>query len=360
MHYPPFDNIREGVSAILISFLDYERERLATIAPEAESLASILKDFLEGGKCLRPMFVHAGALAAAGELDTTTAHDIAQLGAAVELVQAAALIHDDVLDHSPTRRGRPAIHIAAERDHEARSLMGSAEDFGVANAVILGDLTLALAHELASSAFLGADDRAHFHALCTEVMAGQYLDILSQADAISSTASPADSARLVTRWKTVSYTVHRPLLLGATHCGASAELLDALGAFALPAGEAFQLRDDLDGVFGNETVLGKSTTSDILEGKRTMLLALAEERASEAERTVLEATVGNPHATAENVARVREIMEATGARAKVEALIRSREDDARGALSQKLSPLSSSTACANLDALVRMLARTGR
>ncbi len=360
MHHPPFDNVRESVTAILARFLASERENLGVLAPETAVLSSKLTEFLEGGKCLRPMFVHAGALAAAGELDEATHHDIAQLGAAVELVQAAALIHDDVLDHSPTRRGRPAIHVAATAEHKTRGLQGNADDFGVATAVILGDLALSLAHQLASQAFAGTEDRAHFHALCSEVMAGQYLDILNQAGAITSTPTSADSARLVTRWKTVSYTVHRPLMIGATRCGATKALLDALSAYALPAGEAFQLRDDLDGVFGDESSLGKSTNSDILEGKRTMLLALTENRARDLDRSVLQATVGNPEATAEDVTRVRDIMESTGARADVEALIRSREDEARAALDKRLASLTSREASDNLHALLRKLARTGR
>ena len=360
MQHPPFDDVRESVTAVLTRFLQSEQETLATLAPEPAALSSKLEGFLEGGKCLRPMFVRAGALAAAGDLDDTTEHDIAQLGAAVELVQAAALIHDDVLDHSPTRRGRPAIHVAATAQHEKHNLKGNAEDFGVATAVILGDLALSLAHQLASSAFAGEADRAHFHALCAEVMAGQYLDILNQAGAITSTDSAATSARLVTRWKTVSYTVHRPLMIGATRCGASPELLTALSDYALPAGEAFQLRDDLDGVFGDESALGKSTSSDILEGKRTMLLAFTEEGSTEAERRVLAATVGNPQATAEEVSRVRDIMESTGARESVEGLIRTREDNARDVVARELSTLTSRKACELLDSLVRQLARTGR
>lgn len=360
VHHPPFDDVRESVTTTLTRFLETEGDNLGAIAPEAADLAALLAGFLEGGKCLRPMFVHAGACAANPSLGAADANDVATLGAAVELVQAAALIHDDVLDHSPTRRGRPAIHAAATHAHEARNLAGSAEDFGIATAVILGDLALALAHQLASHAFAGADDRAHFHALCAEVMAGQYLDILNQSGAITSTKSATDSASLVTRWKTVSYTVHRPLMIGATRCGASPALLDSLGAYARPAGEAFQLRDDLDGVFGDEAALGKSTSSDIREGKRTILLALAQERAGETDRSVLAATVGNPDADTESIERVREIMTATGARESVENLIRQREDDAREVIANELSSLTSNESCELLDSLVQKLARTDR
>ncbi|MDO5646087.1 MAG: polyprenyl synthetase family protein [Dermabacter sp.] len=344
--------VRDSVTRTLTDLLAAERTRLGSIAPELGGFVDVLGDFLVGGKYLRPQCVAIGALAAGARLDSPDGEAIATLGAAVELVQAAALMHDDVIDHSPTRRGRDAVHVAAANDHARAGHAGSSSDFGIATAVVLGDLSLSLSEQVAQRVLRGEADRAQFDALRTEVMAGQYLDILNQAGALASAPSAHEAALTVIRWKTVPYTFLRPLLLGATHAGASDALAQALADLAIPLGTAFQLRDDLLGVFGDERATGKSASGDITEGKRTTLLAYAEAHADAEGRLALAAAVGHADASPAQIEAARQVMITSGARAHVEAHVRELEAEARAVLETAIDPLAEAEAVGELDALI--------
>lgn len=344
--------VSDHVNTALSDCLASHRSVLAAHADELGQFVDALEQFCQGGKFLRPQFVAVGALMATDNALTIFADTLPRLGAAVELVQAAALIHDDLIDHSDTRRGRPSVHCAAEAFHKEANLAGSAEDFGAATAVVLGDLALTIAEQLASTALSSHTDREQFNLLRTEVMAGQYLDVLNQAQGLRSPGSAAASATAVTRWKTVPYTVQRPLLIGATHAGAHQKVIDVLHELSVPLGTAFQLRDDLLGVFGDERETGKPASGDITEGKRTVLLAYAEERATDTERAQLRAAVGNPGAHDDAIARAREIFDSTGARALVESQIAELADDTRAILDERLAPLVPEQSVAVLDELM--------
>lgn len=344
--------VSSHVTSALGGFLAQQRAPLHAHAPELGEFIDLLHNFVGGGKLLRPRFVAVGALAVGKESFREHENSLARVGAAVELVQAAALIHDDLIDHSPTRRGRPSVHIAAADTHRTRHLSGKAADFGTATAVILGDLALSFSEQLAHTALTGSRDRAQFDALRTEVMAGQYLDVLNQADGLSSFPDTESAAMAVIRWKTVPYTVERPLLLGATHVGAHEDLCAALEEFSVPLGTAFQLRDDLLGVFGDETHTGKPTSGDITEGKRTVLLAHAWQHSRESQRDVLRDAVGLAHASPDHVAAAREIMVETGSRAYVERLVREHAERSRDILDGKLRTLATEEALDALDALI--------
>ncbi|WP_114856341.1 polyprenyl synthetase family protein [Brachybacterium sp. YJGR34] len=313
------------------------RRHLEDISPEAATLADALGGYLDGGKLLRPRFCFWGAVAA---LDAEPSADqldaLARCGAAIELVQAAALMHDDVIDHSPVRRGRPALHVEAAARHRGGALRGSPEDYGIGVAIVLGDLALSWAEQLAAPVTDGGSRssraREEFDALRTEVMAGQYLDILHQAGGFDSAPDREQAALSVIRWKTVPYTVQRPVRLGAALMGASDPVLETLGDWAIEVGTAFQLRDDLLSVVGDQDETGKPIGGDIVEGKRTVLLARTEAAADAAGRALLESVVGRSDATPEQITSVHALMRSTGAVASVAEEVRSRAARAQAIL----------------------------
>ncbi|GAA1330450.1 polyprenyl synthetase family protein [Brachybacterium rhamnosum] len=349
----------QALDAQLVAAIAQSRERtfaahrahLGAVAPEAEELVGVVEDYLAGGKLLRPRFCFWGGIAALDRApDEDEVSRLAALGTAIELVQAAALMHDDVIDHSPTRRGRPALHVEAATSHRERGLDGSAADFGIATAIVLGDLALSWSEQLAAEvASPGAGPRpaaaaVEFARLRTEVMSGQYLDVLHQAGGFTSAPSEEEAALAVIRWKTVPYTVLRPVRAGAALMGAGAEALELLSTWAAEIGTAFQLRDDLLSVVGDADATGKPIGGDVAEGKRTVLLARTVAATDAAGRRLLERTVGRPDAAAEDVTAVQELMVRTGA---VDSVVR----DVRAAAERARSILSRAAECGELGAL---------
>ncbi|QCR54189.1 geranylgeranyl pyrophosphate synthase [Brachybacterium sp. SGAir0954] len=339
----------QALDAQLVAAIAQSRERtfaahrahLGAVAPEAEELVGVVEDYLAGGKLLRPRFCFWGGIAALDRApDEDEVSRLAALGTAIELVQAAALMHDDVIDHSPTRRGRPALHVEAATSHRERGLDGSAADFGIATAIVLGDLALSWSEQLAAEvASPGAGPRpaaaaVEFARLRTEVMSGQYLDVLHQAGGFTSAPSEEEAALAVIRWKTVPYTVLRPVRAGAALMGAGAEALELLSTWAAEIGTAFQLRDDLLSVVGDADATGKPIGGDVAEGKRTVLLARTVAATDAAGRRLLERTVGRPDAAAEDVTAVQELMVRTGAVDSVVRDVRAAAERARSILSR--------------------------
>jgi geranylgeranyl diphosphate synthase type I len=324
---------------VLVGELQGRRDQLSRIAPEAVELVDVLQDFLVGGKLLRPRLCFwAGRAVSSRAEDEDEMRALARLGAAIELLQAAALVHDDLIDRSPTRRGRPAVHRAMAGLHRDRGLQGEADRFGGAVAIILGDLALSWARDLTLGT--GAEHapertgsaREQFSLLSTEVMTGQFLDVLHQEGGFTSTGDAESAAFSVIRWKTVSYSVRRPVLMGASHQGAEDAVLATLDSWAEAVGTAFQLRDDLLSVVGDEHVTGKPTGGDVREGKRTVLLARTREQADAAGCALLDRVVGQEDADAAEVAAVQELMRSTGAISSVARDIRTLRDRAEGIL----------------------------
>ena len=338
---PVSDRLRElderfvaQVAEVTRSELADHQRQLEEISPETGALVDALAGYLEGGKLLRPRFCFWGGVAALGrEPEEAEVDALARYGAAIELIQAAALMHDDVIDHSPMRRGRPALHVQAEQHHRESGLVGSSEEYGVATAIVLGDLALSWGEQMAAgvqaepTAALRA--RVEFDALRTEVMSGQYLDILHQAGGYASSPDAELSALSVIRWKTVPYTVLRPVRIGAALMGAQDAVLETLSAWAVEVGTAFQLRDDLLSVVGDQDETGKPIGGDIVEGKRTVLLARAEKATDARGRELLGAVIGRADAEESQVAAVHELMVSTGAVASVAQEVRERASRAR-------------------------------
>ncbi len=241
--------------------------------------------------------------------------------ASLELVQASALIHDDMMDRSDTRRGVPSVHRRFEKLHAGEGWRGSPAGFGDCAAVLLGDLALVWSDELLHGSGLPLADLARarpvFDGMRTEVTVGQYLDVLTQATADTS----LERAGKVARYKAAKYTVERPLLLGAALAGAGPEVHAAYSAFGLPLGEAFQFRDDVLGVFGDPAQTGKPAGDDLREGKRTYLVASAFGALDEAGRAELDAALGDHRLDEAGVERLRAMIRDSGALAATEARI---------------------------------------
>lgn len=280
-------------------------------SPLLEPLVEAAFATIEGGKRLRGSFALVGAALADGR--DPRDGDLDALVAALELYQASALAHDDLVDHSDTRRGRPTPHVALACSHRDSGWRGSAQDYGAAAAVLLGDLLLSAAdHTVAEAARVlppgrGSELLARFTLMHAEVALGQYLDVRAEQvplDADDDDAIPLEPALEVVRRKSARYSVVHPLALGVIAGGGGADLVSIVERVAGPWGTAFQLRDDDLGVFGDASTTGKPTGADLLEGKRTPLLALTWERAPRARRIELAAGLGHADTTPELLSRM--------------------------------------------------------
>ena len=325
-HAPsPFDaaHLRTRVQLAVNEALEAESQRLGHIDESLLPLVDALMAMLAGGKKLRPAFCYWGWRGGLKEGDWNADVDDRAMGAAssLEFLQACALIHDDVMDGSDTRRGLPAAHRHFANVHRSHSWLGSPENFGVGAAILLGDLCLSWADQvfLESGMPPAALQRAKpvYDEMRTELMAGQYLDLLEQARGGGS----IDRALQVVRYKSAKYTIERPLHIGAALAGADGRLFEVYSAFGLPLGEAFQLRDDILGVFGDPMETGKPAGDDLREGKRTVLIALATEQADESQLASLRTHLGNPALDEQGVKELREIINQTGALNTAECMI---------------------------------------
>lgn len=332
------EGLRERVDLALAAFLDTQGELLASISPELTPVLDVVRDFvLDGGKRLRAAFLYWGWRCAGGPAHGPEADGAVRAAAALELLQASALVHDDLMDHSDTRRGRPAMHRRFETRHRAEARQGDAARYGGATAVLVGDLLLAWCDTLFTDCGLpwAAVRRAKpvLDVLRTEVTAGQYLDMLDPVATVGDVGPDAlvERARTVIRYKAAKYTVERPLQLGAVLAGAPEPLVAALGRFGLPLGEAFQLRDDLLGVYGDPAVTGKPNGDDLREGKRTVLLAEAR-RGSAADVRTVESLLGQAGLDAAGVETLRAAIARTGAVERVEQRIAGLHAEALAAL----------------------------
>ena len=314
MAAPPRDDLIAQVQANLDAFVAVQRHRLADAGPEAAALLDAAQVSVSGGKRLRAAYCYWGWRAAGGSPGDD--QPIAA-GAALEWLQASALAHDDVIDESDTRRGRPAAHRAFAAQHLDRGWRGDPQHYGTGAAILLGDLMLSWADETFGPCRHSDTAAAHFDACKSEVVAGQFLDVVAEA-----AADPTvESAMRVVRYKAAKYTVERPLLIGTTLAGAGPALVEAMSGFGLPVGEAFQLRDDILGVFGDPSQTGKPAGDDLREGKRTYLVAAAFAAADPATSAQLRAGLGDPGLDETGVARLREIILSTGALARTEERI---------------------------------------
>lgn len=312
------------------SFPDADRELLRSFVDPTRSL-------LGGGKRVRGLLSLAGAMTATGEAPSSDAFEVA---AAIEVFQGAALVHDDIMDDSPTRRGQPAVHIQFASNFNDSELVGNSALFGRDAGICSGDFLLAVASaHMLKHASLEANSR--FQTMCAEVAFGQFLDIRAEnIDLLTLLNGPnpreallaaREDAFSVIRHKSARYSVRDPLLIGAEAAGADAELLALLSRIGSPLGEAFQMRDDALGVAGDPSTTGKPTGGDLKEGKRTVLILTALARtAGTDEALIIANSLGTP-LTDDDVRQVTDIITSSGAWDEHEELIAEREQDALAA-----------------------------
>lgn len=318
---PSAAELAGAVTEQLREYLQERRQDCAYIGTEYAELTAALEEFvLRGGKRLRPAFAYWGWRAVTDSPDSPAGREALRLFAALELLQACALVHDDVIDDSATRRGLPTVHRLFTERHRERQWRGSSEQFGLSAAILLGDLALAWADDIVATVDLPADARlrvqevwAHIR---TEVLGGQYLDIVAESNGAESVAS----AMNVNTYKTASYTVVRPLQLGAAAAADRPDVQEIFHRIGNDLGVAFQLRDDVLGVFGDPAVTGKPSGDDLRSGKRTVLLAEALELADKTDPVaakLLRTTIGT-ELTDVQVRELRLAIESVGALAAVE------------------------------------------
>ncbi|ADU05781.1 MULTISPECIES: polyprenyl synthetase family protein [Micromonospora] len=322
----------KGVDETLAAFLAAEVESLTEIDAAMGGFAATARDsVLAGGKRVRPTFAYWGWRGVVGGEEPLCS--VLPALSALELLHTFALVHDDVMDASDTRRGLPTAHRAAAARHRAAGHTGDPDRYGEAVAVLIGDLCMVWADRLMAHAAVPAerllDVRRCYDQMRVETVAGQFLDVLGENDSASWTV---DRALRVARYKTASYTVQRPLLFGACLAGADADdpLIAAYTRYGLAVGEAFQLRDDLLGVYGDPETTGKPAGDDLRTGKPTALLMLARQLADPAQRRVLERAGSVTSAT--EVDRLADVVRDTGATARVERMISDRVTEALAAL----------------------------
>jgi len=346
---------RRELQASLEEFVAEQGERLLPLGPDAARLVEAAHGAVRGGKRLRARFCRAGFRAVREPSGDQEATGLVRAAAALELLHASALVHDDLMDASDMRRGGPAVHRAFEDRHREAGWRGDPVQYGAAAAVLLGDLLLSWADERLRTCGLQApvvlEALRLFDATRTEVIGGQFLDVSVQARG----DADIQQAMRVLRYKSAKYSVERPLQVGAALAGGGLQTLAALSAYGVPVGEAFQLRDDLLGVFGDPKVTGKPSGDDLTEGKRTVLVALALQGSSGADARLLDDALGRP-LDAGRVTELQQLIERSGAVAEVERRIEELTGRALAALDDPaIRPVARDGLRALADAAVRRI-----
>ena len=315
----------EAVSQRLDTFLSEQLLYAAALGPEAEMLTRSGASALRGGKRLRARFCLTGWGAvqpsASGFTDAALA-----VATSLEIFHAAALVHDDLVDNSDTRRGQPAAHRALQNAHRDAAWTGDSDTFGRSGAILLGDLLVAWSDDLLEEGLNGAATaaatRRAYAQMRRDVTIGQFLDVAEEsAYTVYPDDTHAERALRVASYKSARYSIQQPLQIGAALGGADDAQLDALGRFGHDVGMAFQLRDDVLGVFGDTAVTGKPVGDDLREGKRTVLVAYAREAVTADERRAIDARLGDPALDAEQIGILQQTIVDTGALARTEQLI---------------------------------------
>ena len=341
---------RDALADELAGFLAAQSTAMEAVSRDVAPLMDAITGLVTGGKRLRALLCYWGWRGAGGRQLGTEA---VQAGVALELFQGAALIHDDIIDRSDIRRGGPSVHRRFGQLHRDRAWALDEERFGQAAAILTGDLCLSFSEEaftgIGPAAASGTAARRIFNTMRAEVMAGQYLDILEEVAGPSRPRGEAVAAAAnVIRFKSAKYSTEHPLGIGGALAGADDALLAAYSRFSLPLGEAFQLRDDVLGVFGDPQTTGKPAGDDLREGKRTVLVAFALERATAQGAALLERSLGRQDLSDDDVEGLRGVIGDSGALGATEDLIEKLSAQAFDALEDLHLPLDVRSALRSL------------
>jgi geranylgeranyl diphosphate synthase, type I len=326
----------DRVDERLDEFCSEHASILLSISDDLTPLAEISRRFVSGGKRFRALFCYWGWQSVGtdgfdpfADPDRPDLKPVVDAAAGLELLHAAALVHDDLIDNSDTRRGSPSAHRLFQSVHTESTWAGDAPAFGRASALLLGDLLLGWSDEILDEGLGLLEDRAAARAarseymrMRTEVILGQYLDILEESAWLRhDDPSLRQRAERVIIYKSAKYSVEAPLAIGAAIGGGSAAQRRALHEFGLPLGIAYQLRDDLLGVFGDAEITGKPSGDDLREGKRTVLVAIARERLASGQRRLFDELIGDPELDDQQIGMLQRTLRQCGAVDEVEALI---------------------------------------
>ena len=332
---PVCADLAARVEKALTDFLVAQRDLVATDDPGVRAAFDELERVIaSGGKRLRPVFCCLGHLAAGGQVED----ELIRAAAALELLHTFALVHDDVMDRSAVRRGESTTWTHLAEEHRRFAFRGDPEGYGISAAVLVGDLAMTLADRVFLESGFPPERLlpgfARYGRMRTDMVAGQFLDVV----AANRGEVQEEEARRIAVLKSGAYTVEGPLHIGAILAGAPDRLLASLSAYGVALGEAFQLRDDILGAFGDPSVTGKDRDSDLREGKRTVLVAKAIAAASSAERLFLDERLGRPDLSDQEVERIRRIIRGSGALEGTEVLIEDLGSRARSAVDPDLAP----------------------
>ncbi len=323
-------DFRAELESELTAWLGRKRRELTAEVGEADELVAKLDQYvLRSGKRLRPALLFYAYRACGGaERDA-----VIPAALAVELLHTYLLIHDDIMDRAPTRRGEPTAHLVFRAEHRERGWRGDPGHHGESSAILLGDLAHCYAEELFSAALirqppLPAEQatrlRSCFATMCQEVITGQYLEFT----AVHRHDLTAEDLLQVLRMKSGRYSVERPIQLGALFAGAPDAVLEPLSEFGLLVGEAFQLHDDLLGMFGDRAAVGKPVGGDLVEGKYTLLVHQALSSAGTDDARQLRSALGNADLEPAEIERATDIIRRSGAADRVVAMVESRHAEA--------------------------------
>ena len=323
----------------LDEFCAQRRLEFGEISEDLYPLIDYAQSLMQGGKRFRALFCYWSWVGHQGNQLSESQQErslkaIVGICAALEMFHAAALVHDDLLDQSDTRRGNPAVHKQFELLHSSSNWTGTPERFGAAGAVLVGDLLLNWSSEIFGNALQYSPSReiemacrAEFSRMRVEIMAGQYLDVLEENAGPSREPSEAVArANRVMLYKTAKYSIEAPLLIGAAFAGASQ--IKTIGEFAVPLGIAFQLRDDVLGVFGDPKITGKPAGDDLREGKRTVLVGLTRETLTGSVRRIFDEMLSARELGENQISFLQQTIIGAGALKKTEQMIESLGDDA--------------------------------
>jgi geranylgeranyl diphosphate synthase type I len=332
---PACSDLAARVEKALTEYLIEQRDLVAADDPGVRAAFDELERVIaSGGKRLRPVFCCLGHMAAGGQVED----ELIRAAAALELLHTFALVHDDVMDRSAVRRGESTTWTHLADEHRRSAFRGDPEGYGISAAVLVGDLAMTLADQ----AFLESGfppERllpgfGRYGRMRTDMVAGQFLDVL----AANRGEVSEEEARRIAVLKSGAYTVEGPLHIGAILASATAQLLASLSAYGVALGEAFQLRDDILGAFGDPSVTGKDRDSDLREGKRTVLVAKAMAEASPADRRFLHERLGRSDISDGEVERIRLIIRVSGALEATEALVEELGSRARSSIDSESIP----------------------